>query len=114
MKVNPKNGQFTLSEFGNRALIPKMTIADYLHLGFKLGNPDDASAQAQINQKTFSFLSVQFQDAKLKRVTIGFNSSDVKDELKALGIKPQAYDWGVVTLESHAQSGETWLEIRYS
>jgi len=113
MKINPNNGHFTLSEFGNRVILPNMLPADYIKLGFKLGNPNDPSAQGHIDQKTFSFLTVQFQDGQLRRITLGLDGNQVKTQLNQLGIKPQAYDWGVVQLGSHAQSGEAWVEIRY-
>jgi hypothetical protein len=120
MKINPQNGHFTLSEFGNRAPIPKMTTTDYIRLGFKLGNPDDPSAQGQIDQKTFPFLGVHFQEGLLKSITIGvtgntFDELDkqAKHHLKQLGIKAQAYNWGTVEIGFFAQSGEMWIDIRY-
>jgi len=120
MKINPNNGHFTLSEFGNRVIIPYMPIADYMRLGFKLGNPDDSSAQGQIDSKTFPALNVKFQAGLLKSITIGvagntFDELDkqAKHQLKKLGIKAQAYDWGTVEIGFFAQSGEMWIEIQY-
>jgi hypothetical protein len=113
MKINPNNGQFTLSEFANRVLIPKMSANEYMGLGFKLGNPENPSIQAHFQQKTFSFFAIQFQEGRLRTITLGTDSDKAKNHLKQLGIKPQAYSWGDVKLGSHAQSGEMWIEIRY-